>query len=225
MMSVLACGDDANTVKESGQPAQIRSEFMPQSLADSVAATHGFEYWQDVERLDFRFDVAVDGKLRTQRNWTWFPKTDSVIRRADAGEVSFRRNSTLDSIQMEADAQFINDSYWLLMPFYLVWSKDGYSTEIIRNTTSPLDSSPRTKLTIQYDDKGGYTPGDAYDLYLNNSLELMEWVYRKGGQDEASMTMSWSDYRSIENLLLPTNHFGKGSVQISHPVVEVITRK
>lgn len=200
-----------------------RTTFVPKTLADSIAAAHGFDHWQDVQQLDFRFDVDVNGESRVQREWAWFPKTDSVIRTVDGVSQAIIRNTSIDSTDLMIDSEFINDSYWLLMPYYLVWSQKGYTSEVARNETSPLSAEPRTKLTIQYNNNDGYTPGDAYDLFVNADYQLKEWIFRKGGQAEPTMTMDWSDYRTIENLVLPADHRGEGPVRIRHPVVRVIT--
>ncbi len=202
---------------------QVRSEFVPNTLADSVAFAHGFDHWQDVQQIDFRFDIDVSGETKLQREWSWFPKTDSVVRTLNGMSNSIIRNTSIDSTDLAIDGQFINDSYWVFMPFYLVWSKDGYTSSIERNVTSPMSDEPRTKLTVQYDGVGGYTPGDAYDLFVDSDYRLKEWVFRKGGQMEEIMVMDWSEYRTIENLVLPSDHRGKDVLRIYHPVVRVIT--
>lgn len=204
-----------------------RTTFVPKTLADSIAAAHGFEYWQDVHQIDFRFDVDINGEGKLQREWSWFPKTDSVSRTLEGETKSIIRNTSIDSTDLMIDSQFINDSYWLLMPYYLVWSQDGYVANVTRNVTSPMSTSdePRTMLTIQYGPDGGYTPGDAYDLYIDGDYKLREWTFRRGGGKENTMTMDWSAYRTIENLVLPSDHKGEAQLRIHHPVVRVITHK
>jgi len=156
-----------------------RTTFVPKTLADSIAFAHGFDHWQDVQQLDFRFDVDISGENKLQREWSWFPKLDSVIRTLDGTSTSIIRNTTLDSNQLKIDGQFINDTYWLLMPFYLIWNDGGYTTLIDREAKSPLVDELRTMLTIQYGQQGGYTPGDAYDLFVDENYKLREWTFRK----------------------------------------------
>ncbi|MFK8055226.1 MAG: hypothetical protein AB8F78_03810 [Saprospiraceae bacterium] len=218
-----SCSSPETSTVETEAPQ--RSVFVPETLIDSIAFVHGFDYWQDVQQIDFRFDIDINGEGKLQREWSWFPKTDSVVRTLEGVTESIVRNTSIDSTDLSIDGQFINDSYWLLMPYYLVWSKDGYTSVIDRNATSPMTDEQRTKLTVQYGSDGGYTPGDAYDLYVDASYQLKEWTFRKGGQTEASMTMDWSDYRTIENLVLPADHKGKDVLRIYHPVVRVITAK
>ena len=222
ILTIFSCTNSATT-EQAVEPVK-RSVFQPVSLADSIAYAHGFEYWQDVQQIDFRFDIDISGETKLQREWSWFPKTDSVIRTLNGVSKSIIRNTSIDEAQLKLDSEFINDSYWLLMPYYLVWSQKGYTANIERQVSSPLSEESRTRLTIQYNNKDGYTPGDAYDLYIDSTYQLKEWVFRRGGQFEETMVMDWSDYRTIENLVLPADHRGLDVLRIYHPVVRVITK-
>ncbi len=215
-LCTLAC-----TSPGDGAPEGETAGFTPVTFADSVAAAHGFAEWPDVRQLDFTFFVDVNDTTRAQRRWSWFPQQDSVVQHTDAGAVAYRRNTDLDSTLAKTDGAFINDSYWLLMPFYLVWSKDGYESAVTYRDTMPISGAIGTKLTVQYRPEGGYTPGDAYDLYVDADYRLQEWVYRKGGQAEPSTVMDWSDYSTKGGLVVPGNHRGNGAVRIYHPEVEV----
>ena len=197
---------------------------MPASATDSIAAAHGFGNWDDVERLDFAFAVDVSDTNRVTREWTWFPREDSVVLGGAAGGAAYRRGGGLDSTALAADAHFINDTYWLLMPFYLVWSEEGYERAVTYRDTMPISGAIGTKVTVQYRAEGGYTPGDAYDLFVDDDYRLREWVFRKGGQPKPSMVMDWSGYETHGGLVLPTDHRGDGPVRIYHAGTAVATR-
>lgn len=209
-----ACGTTATEPVPAAAAA-----FVADSFADSVALAHGYQHWRDVERLDFDFVVAVDDTQRVERDWSWYPRTDSVVREVGGERYGYVRGGGLDSLGTAADGEFINDSYWVLMPFYLVWSEDGYTPTVTRGATMPMSGEPATMLTVAYDDQGGYTPGDAYDLYVDDDYRLREWVYRRGGAEEPSMTMAWDGYRDVEGMQLPADHPGTGPLRISHPGV------
>ena len=217
LTALLVLAQACNTDQATNPELEVWS---PQTFADSVAAAHGYANWPVIERLDFDFQVEVADTVRTDRQWTWFPQRDSVIAHSAEGSISFVRSNQLTDSETTADSRFINDSYWLLMPFYLVWSKDGYTSTVKRAQAAPLSEEPMTMLTIQYDQQGGYTPGDAYDLYIDEDYRLKEWTFRKGGQQEPSMSMSWEDYKELDGLLLPTNHSGSGPVRIFHEDVQ-----
>ena len=205
--------------------ADAAPAFPLETFADTVAAAHGIERWPEVERLDFTFAVDVNDTNRVTRDWTWYPKSDSVVAQGPGGTVAYRRNTPLDSAATATDKAFINDSYWLLMPFYLIWSEDGYESSVTYRDTMPLSRELGTKFTVQYRPTGGYTPGDAYDLYVDADYVLQEWVFRKGGADEPSMTMDWSDYATSHGIVLPGDHRGEGSTRIYHPKAEITLSK
>jgi len=221
ILTVALCASCANETSEgSDLPA-----WEPNSLVDSIAAAHGYQQWADVDYLRFGFDVSVNDTMRASRSWLWYPSTDSIVRITDGGEVSYVRNTNLTAEEEQADQQFINDSYWVLMPFYGIWSSDGYTSTVRRGVEAPLSKTPMTMLTVAYAKEGGYTPGDAYDLYVDQDYRLQEWTFRKGGQAAPSMMMSWEGYRTEGGLLLPTEHNGDGPVVITHPNVEVVLRE
>ena len=213
---VVACGTKPAT------PQHQPPTFSPVTVADSIAAAHGFADWAKVARLDFTFAVDVGDTNRVTRRYSWYPHSDSVVQYASAETVGYRRAGSLDSVRLAVDKQFINDSYWLLMPFYLVWSADGYESAVTYRDTMPMSGVTGTKLTVQYRPEGGYTPGDAYDLYVDDDYRLREWAYRPGGQAEAKMVMDWSDYVTDGGLVLPRDHRGEGAVRIHHPEAVVV---
>lgn len=208
---VTGCRDSGSEV------AWQAPAFSPVTFADSVAAAHGFGTWAEVEDLSFTFAVDIDDTNRVMRSWRWFPMTDSVVSTTPQGTIAYTRSATLDSVTQVTDAKFINDTYWLLMPFYLVWSEEGYESSVTYRDTMPLSLTIGTKLTVQYRPQGGYTPGDAYDLYVDDDYRLREWTYRKGGQREPSMVLDWSAYEDENGLLLPADHRGDGALRIYHP--------
>ena len=216
------CGAERNP-SEGSAPAPEPS-FVPVTFADSVAAAHGFGNWDAVERLDFAFAVDVADTNRVTRDWSWFPRVDSVVRRGAGGapDYGYRRSERLDSLGLAADGAFINDSYWLLMPFYLIWSAPGYESVVTYRDTLPLARSIGNRLTVQYRPTGGYTPGDAYDLYVDTDYRLQEWAYRPGGGDTATLTMTWADYATVGGLLLPGDHRGDRPARIHHPRRDVL---
>ena len=210
----IACGGAPETAPAA--PASPR-----ETLADSIADAHGFGRWREVARLDFAFAVDVADTNRVRREWSWFPGADSVVAVGPGGTVAYVRNTPLDSLAEATDADFVNDTYWLLMPFYLVWSEGGYESSVTYRDTMPLSREIGTRLTVQYRPEGGYTPGDAYDLYVDADHVLREWVFRKGGAAEPSMVTDWSDYRTYGGLLLPGDHRGEGPLRIYHPDIGV----
>ena len=114
-----------------------------------------------------------------------------------------------------------NDKYWAMMPFQLAWDT-GYTYEVFENATSPIQGLPSTKLSILYGTEGGYTPGDAYDLYLNKEHQILEWTFRKGNAPEGR-TWTWEKAAAYGPIQLSLEHkdaAGKRFIWLTDVTVE-----
>jgi len=161
-------------------------ETLPDTLPMQVAKAYGFENWDQVKSIGYTWNVQRDSATVVSRTWKWNIQ-DSTVSYAGA-DTSFTYSLTADSLP-EKDGAFINDKYWALMPFQLAWDK-GYTYEVTEKASSPIQGLPSTKLSILYGTEGGYTPGDAYDLYLDADHKILEWTFRKGNAPEGR-TWTW----------------------------------
>lgn len=184
---------------------EIQSIEKELSILEKVAYAHGYEAWRNVNEIQFTFNVDRDSS-HFERNWTWRPKTNDVILKSklQEGEISYNRNS-LDSITTNADKGFINDKYWLLAPFNLIWDK-GLTHTYIEKAEAPISKQEMKKLTIVYSNEGGYTPGDAYDFYFGDDFIIKEWVFREANSEKASLITTWEDYETFNGLKIAKTH-------------------
>jgi hypothetical protein len=174
------------------------------TILEKVANAHGFENWKTVSNIKYTFNVDRDSS-HFERTWVWKPKTNTVILTTREDTVRYNRIS-MDSTIMKTDGGFINDKFWLLGPYQLVWDQNNFTYEHETNVEAPISKEAMQKLTIVYGSEGGYTPGDAYDFYFGKDYKIKEWVFRKGNQDEPSMITSWEDYKSINGLQIARMH-------------------
>lgn len=93
------------------------------------------------------------------------------------------------------------------MPFQLAWDS-GYTTEITENIPSPIKGTNSTKLTVIYSSEGGYTPGDAYDLYIDENNMILEWTFRRGNGAEGR-TWTWENIGQFGPIKLAQDHMGQ----------------
>jgi len=177
--------------------------------AEVIALKNGLLEWEKVRQIDFTFNVDRGGKTVAQRSWQWQPKTSNVRMMSNKDTITYNRK-TMDSTHIAADRGFINDKFWLLVPYQLVWD-EGASITIQDTATAPISKKQTKKLTIVYGDKGGYTPGDAYDLYYDSDFIIDEWVFRKANAKTASMTTSFEDYENYAGLNIAKTHKGMDS--------------
>ncbi|WP_027124405.1 hypothetical protein [Gelidibacter mesophilus] len=173
------------------------------SAAEKISNANGFENWKNVSEIQFTFNVDKD-TTHFERSWTWHPKTEDVIMISGQDTVAYNRK-LVDSISMNADKAFINDKYWLLAPFQLVWDTSASLSEESLSE-APISKKQMNKITITYPNEGGYTPGDAYDLFYDNDYIIQEWVYRKGNSKEPSMMTTWEDYADFDGIKIAKTH-------------------
>lgn len=175
-----------------------------QSILEKIASAHGFENWKNINEIQFTFNVDRD-TTHFERSWTWNPKTNNVIATSDKEIISYNR-SQLDSITQKTNSGFINDKFWLLAPYQLIWDANNIKYDHSKIAEAPISKTKMQKLTIIYGAEGGYTPGDAYDFYFAEDFIIQEWVFRKANQTEPSMTTTFEDYKMVNGLQLATMH-------------------
>lgn len=174
------------------------------SLPEKIAKAHGYSNWNLVKNIAFTFNVDRDS-THFERTWVWNTKNNDIASISGTDTLRYNRKE-MDSIAHKTNSGFINDRYWLLAPFNLIWDENSYEHELTKDVISPLGKKPMDVLTIVYDNKGGYTPGDAYDLYFDDDYIIREWVFRKANQAEPSMTTTWENYTAINGLKLALDH-------------------
>lgn len=182
----------------------IEEETKELTIAEKIANAHGYDNWKNVEKIEFTFRVDRDTIQGSGRSWEWFPKKDSVVMRAGEQHVKFLR-SELDSVPPNADRAFINDKFWLLVPFQLVWDTSATISEP-KKAEAPISKTKMDMITITYPNEGGYTPGDAYDIFYNEDYMIEEWIFRKGNSKEPSMATTFENYKDFNGIKIAIDH-------------------
>ncbi|MEM9881604.1 MAG: hypothetical protein AAF800_01650 [Planctomycetota bacterium] len=180
-----------------------------------LAERYGFSGWGEIESIRYTFNVELPGRDEPiVRGWQWQTKTGEVERvtrrnEYDLDVMIFNLNKKQDlkvGEQNQAHQQFINDSYWLLFPFQLVWSNPTVTEAGLRPL--PIGEGTGRKLTAQWPAEGGYTPGDAYDLYLGGDGLIRDWVFRRGGAEGGGRAATWEDHRQLGPIVVSLEHRG-----------------
>ncbi|GAA4932095.1 hypothetical protein GCM10023314_00410 [Algibacter agarivorans] len=178
-------------------------ESKPISIAEKIANAHGFENWKQVSEIQFAFNVNKDSS-HFGRSWIWKPKTNEVTSFSKKDTLTYNRNK-IDSTLTKTDRSFINDKYWLLVPFQLVWDESATISEATKEE-SPINKIQLNKITISYPNEGGYTPGDAYDIYFGDDFLIKEWIFRKGNQKEPSLIATFENHQDFNGIKIALNH-------------------
>ncbi len=214
--------DVATEVVEYSEEPQKKPEM--KTTTASIAEVNGFRFWKDVKEVRFTFNVDKDS-MHFQRSWGWLPKKEKVTYFSEKDTITYDRTQIdNDSTAIALDKGFINDKYWLLAPFNLIWDSNSFVSKHEHKAISPISGEEMQKLTIVYNKKDGYTPGDAYDFYFKGDFMIKEWVYRQGNTEEQTLITTWEDYRSIHGIKVAQMHHRKDEDwKLYFTDVEIIT--
>ena len=190
--------------------------FLAQEKPDirhQIADAYGLASWSKVDQIRYTFNFEA-GPRKATRTWTWDTKTDKVTYDGpdSAGKptkVTYARASMPPDVVKNVDPDFINDQYWLLFPFHLVWDKDT----TVEDKGMAADPTGKTKgkvrkIVVTYPKAGGYTPGDMYDLFVGADNRVVAWIFHEGGGEKPTLTATWAGYKMGGPVLISMDHRG-----------------
>ena len=178
------------------------------TTTEKIANAHGYEKWSKVKTFAFTFGGSIEDP-NSGRAWVWNPKTND-IKLTSKGEVMEYNRNNMDSIALNADRGFINDKFWALIPFQLVWD-EGTTISESEKAISPVNQVELNKIVITYSNEGGYTPGDAYDIYFDDDYIIREWSYRGDNDPEPSLSNTFENYSDYHTIKVAQDHKIGGS--------------
>ena len=183
---------------------------VPVDPAHQVASAYGIANWDRIDRVDFTFHVEMAGGKVVDRAWSWEPERDGGTVTLNPGSDAALRFHTSDGAEAGSDLEkaqwnFVNDSYWLAFPFQLVWSDP--QVELHGKTPMPISAETAWKKTATWPAEGGYTPGDAYDLWHDEDGRIVEWVFRRASGAEGRPA-TWENARTAAGVTFATEHHG-----------------
>jgi hypothetical protein len=116
---------------------------------------------------------------------------------------------------------WINDSYWLVMPFKL---KDSGVTLKYKGKAMTLDSTEAKVLQLTFKDVGE-TPNHKYNVYVDTSTNLVtQWDYfDDAAKDAPRFSTPWADYQPYGNIRLSGNRGKRALTEIE--VLETVDEK
>ncbi len=193
----VSCKSDKNKKNQQNLDSKLLS------IPEKIANAYGFNNWDQVLQIEFTFNVDRDSS-HFERSWKWNPKTNDVIMTLGNDSIFYNRNH-LDSLSIKTDKGFINDKYWLLAPFQLLWDR-GTSISEVTKAEAPIGAGILNKITLTYPEIGGYSPGDAYDFYFDDDYIIKEWVYRKANSQTPTLITTWENNQNFNGIKLALEH-------------------
>ena len=189
-------------------------------IAEQMAKTYGLDSFAQVEAIRFTFNAELPG-VQFSRKWEWNPQTDTVSyegkdKDGKPVKASYQRSQIggqSDAVKNEIDPAFINDQYWLLFPFHVIW--DSSATVTDEGTQKlPLGSGSAERVVVKYPSEGGASPGDTWELYVGADKRIEEFIFHRGGAIKPIIVIAtWADYKKAGPLLISTDHRGTADGQ------------
>jgi hypothetical protein len=159
----------------------------------TLRRSHRWAMWEG----DYRVEAPVDGGTMVALFNVSAPDQGRVW--VDGEQVTGAR---ADSLLDRANGMFINDSYWLLMPFK--WGDPGVTATYVGQETAP-GWGDATYQVVELTFEGvGLTPQNKYRAYVDPGTGMMElWAhYREADQDEPNFVLAWTDWRDHGPIML-----------------------
>ena len=215
---LFSCQSKDHAGHESGEvnpaaPGFLAAESDPEAIkiADEVMlAMGGRAAWDAVDTLAWNFfgfrDLVWSKKSGdvTITN----PKENSILNlnvftgkgSAQYGTWNIQNSDTLQMNIKKAMNIWINDSYWLAMPFKL---KDtGVKLKYLGDGTTEEDQAA-DKLELTFFNTGN-TPGNKYHVYVDKKTRLVsQWdFFNKADDQNPQFKMPWKGYVEVDGILL-----------------------
>ena len=194
-------------------------------VVEKLAKTYGFDSWDQVQAIRYGFSLEIPGLFSVSRSWEWEPKTGKVTyegkdKDGKPVKVTYMRselNSQSDVVKNEIEPGFVNDNYWLLLPFHIYWDTSATVTDEGMKKL-PIGTGTAEKVVVKYPaEAGGYTPGDTWDLYVGKDGRIEAMVYHRGGPKKPSLVIAkWAGYKKAGPLLFSTDHPGSADGKPLH---------
>lgn len=207
ILAFFSCKQSEKSTEETTTPAEVNSqETTPEKAAtvlDSIAMAHGLKQWRSINKITYTFNVDR-GASHFERTWSWQPKTSEVMASTADTTLTYQHNKFGDELK-PTDQAFINDKYWLLFPFNLVWDS-GLSHKDLGQTEAPISKQQMRTIEVNYNSEDGYTPGDTYTIYVDSDYVLREWSYTPSGKDKPALSTTWENYVDMNGIKIAKMH-------------------
>ena len=185
-------------------------------IAEQMAKTYGLDSFGQIEGIRYTFTAELPGGEKLSRSWEWNPKTDTVSyqgkdKSGKPAKVTYQRSqlgSQSDAVKNQIDPAFINDQYWLLLPFHVIWDGSATVTDTGMHKL-PIGNGAAEQLVMKYPSQGGYAPGDTWELYVGADKRVEQMVYHRGGTGKPGVVIAtWDGHKKAGPLLVSTDHRG-----------------
>ena len=184
------------------------SDVRAMAIADEVMRSMGGRgNWDQTRYLSWSFfddDQVWDkwtGRFRWQQDSTVvLMNVESGLGDAWTNDVMVEDANARDSLLAFAHRNWINSSYWLLMPYKL---KDTGVTLRHMGDGVMEDGRPAEVLSLTFRDVG-ITPDNRYEVFVDKETMLVgQWsFFRTAADTEPGFTRPWANWKPYGSILL-----------------------
>jgi len=227
-VAVLAC---MPACARAADPVAAGSDPSALALADSVMqGLGGKAAWDKAKYIAFDFVVSRHDTTLNRRSLRWDRATDRMRIEGKDGKgrtyviltdmahksgVTKLDGAPADSATHAALLErayqiWVNDTYWMLMPYKL---RDPG----VHLADAGVDATGRLRVLALSFDKVGLTPGDRYWVYIDPKTHLVSrWeMLLQSNKDGVKTVVGWTDWHEYDGIQLAGRRpFEDGSIEI-----------
>ena len=217
---VASCQNRIKTTKQSAiannYPAAVgfnanESDAAAIAIAEQVMqAQGGFDNWQHTQYIQWTFfgkrtllwdkfsgDVRIE--LSEDLKNTIIVNIHTSKGKAEKDGIEVTDEATLNELLHKAKSIWINDSYWLTMPYKL--KDSGVTLKYVKQ--DKVDELEVDVLQMTFENVGD-TPDNKYLIYVDQKSHLVvQWAFFTNFEDEQPRFVTpWADYKLYGNILL-----------------------
>ena len=209
--TIIACNSSKPQLLRSSGFNLSNSDGKAISIANEVVnASGGVKAWNDTRYIGWNFFGS--------RRHVWDKQTGDVFIKSLKTPIEIRMNindkigqvwmnnelttepDSLSKYLQKGYEWWVNDSYWLVLPFKL--QDSGVSLKYLGDGTTE-DGTAADLLSLTFD-KVGVTPQNKYHIYVDkSSRHISQWdFYVNANDDEARFKIPWKNYFPYGNIQL-----------------------
>jgi hypothetical protein len=223
------------SARAESEPSDPKAVAVAERVMDVLG---GEEAWKATRYLRFDFAVDREGKTLSRRAHTWDRRSGRyrVEAKNKAGEpvlVLMNLNTregqawvggepvtgeTLAGLLESCYAWWVNDTYWLLMPYKM--QDAGVRLEYAGLEAKQIGTWDKVLLTFE---GVGLTPKDKYWVFVNRNTGLVDrWDYVLKGKDTPPVRYDWDSWKAYGSIMLASDRVNPtDGTRIHFPVLQV----
>jgi len=187
---------------------------------DTVDKMGGWDSWDRTRYLSWKFfggrrhhwdrltgDVRIEGAMGENKDrYLWLMNVETRAGRVWKNGEEITESAALAEALDLGRQVWVNDSYWLVMPYKLL---DPGVTLKYAGERPMADGRVADVLTLTFGDGVGYTPENRYEVFVAKDTGLVEqWsFFAKADDAKPGFTLPWSGWQQFGDIKLAT---GKG---------------